>query len=54
VITGIAKDVITPPSHEQDYIVAGLQKWLDGIMTESGVVRQVCMLRNDEITKNNV
>jgi hypothetical protein len=40
-ITGIAKDLPTPPSQEQDYIVAGLQPWLDGISTEPGVVRQV-------------
>jgi hypothetical protein len=41
-ITGTPKNIITPPSNEQDYVVAGLQPWLDGIMTEPGVVRQVC------------
>ncbi|KDQ50850.1 hypothetical protein JAAARDRAFT_544555 [Jaapia argillacea MUCL 33604] len=39
-ISGIPKDKPTPPSGEQDYIVAGLQPWLDGVMTEAGVVRQ--------------
>ena len=40
-ISGAAKDGPAPPSIDQDYIVAGHQPWLDGIMTESGVVRQV-------------
>ena len=40
-ISGAAKDGPVPPSVDQDYVVAGLQPWLDGIMTESGVVRQV-------------
>jgi hypothetical protein len=41
-ISGIAKDVMTPPDADQDYIVAGLQPWIDGVATEPGVVRQVC------------
>ncbi|KIM86505.1 hypothetical protein PILCRDRAFT_328093 [Piloderma croceum F 1598] len=40
IITGTPRNTNTPPSNEQDYIVAGLQPWLDGIMTEPGVVRQ--------------
>ena len=40
-ISGAAKDGPAPLSIDQDYVVAGLQPWLDGIMTESGVVRQV-------------
>ncbi|KIJ66163.1 hypothetical protein HYDPIDRAFT_27346 [Hydnomerulius pinastri MD-312] len=39
-ITGVANDSHTPPRNTQDYIVAGTQPWLDGIMTETGVVRQ--------------
>ncbi|KAH7927431.1 hypothetical protein BV22DRAFT_1193589 [Leucogyrophana mollusca] len=39
-VTGVANDTITPPNHQQDYVVAGLQPWLDGIMTSSGTVRQ--------------
>ena len=43
-ITGVAKDGPTPPDVEQDYVVVGLQPWLDGVVTEPGVVRQVCCL----------
>jgi hypothetical protein len=43
VITGVVKDSPTPPDVEQDYVVAGLQPWIDGVMTDSGVVRQVCI-----------
>jgi len=32
---------MTPPDADQDYIVAGLQPWIDGVATEPGVVRQV-------------
>ncbi|KAF8838426.1 hypothetical protein BDN67DRAFT_1013094 [Paxillus ammoniavirescens] len=39
-ITGVANDSPTPPNSKQDYVVAGRQRWLDGIMTASGVVRQ--------------
>ncbi|KAF8838428.1 hypothetical protein BDN67DRAFT_1013096 [Paxillus ammoniavirescens] len=39
-VTGVANSSLTPPNSKQDYIVAGLQPWLDGIMTASGVVRQ--------------
>jgi len=39
-ISGIAKDLITPPGVDQDYIVAGLQPWIDGVAVEPGVVRQ--------------
>jgi hypothetical protein len=40
-ISGAAKDGPAPPSVNQDYVVAGLQPWLDGIMTESDIVWQV-------------
>ncbi|KDQ55261.1 hypothetical protein JAAARDRAFT_196109 [Jaapia argillacea MUCL 33604] len=40
-ISGIPKDKPTTHSEEQDYIVAGLQPWLDGVMTQSGVVQQI-------------
>ncbi|KAF8838429.1 hypothetical protein BDN67DRAFT_1070734 [Paxillus ammoniavirescens] len=36
----VGGNVPTPPNCKQDYVVAGLQPWLDGIMTASGVVRQ--------------
>ncbi|KIJ12055.1 hypothetical protein PAXINDRAFT_15086 [Paxillus involutus ATCC 200175] len=39
-VTGVANSSPTPPNSKQDYIVAGLQPWLDGIMTASRVVRQ--------------
>ncbi|KAF8148063.1 hypothetical protein B0H34DRAFT_803183 [Crassisporium funariophilum] len=39
-ISGVAKSSPAPPSSKQDYIVAGLQPWLDGIMTEEGIIRQ--------------
>jgi hypothetical protein len=40
-ISGADKDSLTPPSTDQDYVVAGLQPWLDGIATAPGTVRQV-------------
>lgn len=40
-ITGKSSQTATPPTCEQDYVVAALQPWLDGIMTEAGIVRQV-------------
>ena len=40
-ISGAAKDGPTPPSIDQDYVVAGTQPWLDGVTTDLGVVRQV-------------
>ncbi|KAF8161676.1 hypothetical protein B0H34DRAFT_796422 [Crassisporium funariophilum] len=39
-ISGVAKTLPAPPDSKQDYIVAGLQPWLDGVMTELGVIRQ--------------
>ncbi|KAF8162859.1 hypothetical protein B0H34DRAFT_794627 [Crassisporium funariophilum] len=39
-ISGVAKNMPSPPDSDQDYVVAGLQPWLDGIMTEEGIVRQ--------------
>ena len=39
-ITGQPRDE-APPSEIQDYVVVPRQKWLDGICTASGVVRQV-------------
>ncbi|KIJ58108.1 hypothetical protein HYDPIDRAFT_44622 [Hydnomerulius pinastri MD-312] len=39
-ITGVASASPTPPQFTQDYVVAGLQPWLDGVMTDSGIVRQ--------------
>lgn len=30
------------PPTDQDYVVVGKQPWLDGVMTQEGVVRQVC------------
>lgn len=44
-ISGKSKTSIEPPDVEQDYIVAGLQPWLDGVMTDSGIVRQVHTFR---------
>jgi hypothetical protein len=41
VLTGIFKNVPDDQVREQDYIVPGLQLWIDGAMTEEGVVRQV-------------
>ncbi|KAJ7334761.1 hypothetical protein DFH08DRAFT_292628 [Mycena albidolilacea] len=40
VLTGVFKNVHDAQVREQDYIVAGLQPWIDGAMTEEGVVRQ--------------
>ncbi|KAJ7938368.1 hypothetical protein B0H13DRAFT_1942690 [Mycena leptocephala] len=40
VLTGIFKNVPDDQVREQDYIVPGLQLWIDGAMTEEGVVRQ--------------
>ncbi|TFK31764.1 hypothetical protein BDQ12DRAFT_739804 [Crucibulum laeve] len=39
-ISGVCQDDSPEPSVEQDYIVAGLQPWMDGIVTRHGVVRQ--------------
>ncbi|KIJ57789.1 hypothetical protein HYDPIDRAFT_120313, partial [Hydnomerulius pinastri MD-312] len=39
-ITGVASASPTPPQFTQDYVVAGLQPWLDGVMTGSGIVKQ--------------
>lgn len=41
VLTGTFKNVHDAQVREQDYIVPGLQPWIDGAMTEEGVVRQV-------------
>ncbi|KAJ7766097.1 hypothetical protein B0H16DRAFT_1717325 [Mycena metata] len=40
VLTGKFKNVHDAEIREQDYIVPGLQDWIDGAMTEDGVVRQ--------------
>ncbi|KAF8837958.1 hypothetical protein BDN67DRAFT_132979 [Paxillus ammoniavirescens] len=50
-ITGVANDSYTPPTNIQDYIIAGVQPWLDGIVTETGVVRQfVAMSHGNDYT----
>ncbi|KAJ7625032.1 hypothetical protein DFH06DRAFT_1104309, partial [Mycena polygramma] len=43
-ITGGKRDE-KPPNDEQDYVVGGKQVWLDGIATESGVVRQFVAMK---------
>ena len=42
-ISGVSTRSAEPPKFgaEQDYIVVGQQPWLDGIVSGSGVVRQV-------------
>ena len=43
VLSGVSTCSIEPPKFgtEQDYVVAGQQPWLDGIVSGPGVVRQV-------------
>jgi hypothetical protein len=42
VISGVPASDPSPLVHGvQDYIVAGKQPWIDGIVTEQGIVRQV-------------
>jgi len=43
-ITGGIRDE-TPPNGLQDYLVGGMQPWIDGIVTESGVVRQFVAMK---------
>jgi hypothetical protein len=43
-ITGQPRDEAPPSSKIQDYVVVPHQRWLDGICTASGVVRQVLPL----------
>ena len=42
-LSGVSSQSIKPPNFgaEQDYVVVGQQPWLDGIVSEQGVVRQV-------------
>ena len=42
-LSGVSTHSIEPPKFgtEQDYVVVGLQPWLDGIVSGPGNVRQV-------------
>ncbi|KAH8806710.1 hypothetical protein DL96DRAFT_611863 [Flagelloscypha sp. PMI_526] len=49
ILTGKFKNVYDAHVCEQDYIVAGRQPWIDGAMTEEGIVRQFVGMNHDNM-----